>query len=94
MPHITNECLEKFNYSKEIAWPQIEEKYLHNDNVEIIIQVNGKKRSSVSTVKNINENKLLDLITKKQLIDKYLMSGQIIKTIYVKNRIINYIIKS
>ena len=94
MPHITNECLEKLNYSKEIAWPKIEEKYLHNDNVEIIIQVNGKKRSSVSAVKNINENELLDLITKKQLIDKYLISGQIIKTIYVKNRIINYIIKS
>ena len=62
--------------------------------MEIIIQVNGKKRSVISTVKNIDEEKLLDLITKEQSISKYLINGQIIKTIYVKNRIINYIIKS
>ena len=94
IPHITNECLEKLNYSKKIEWPRLEEKYLDDNKVEIIIQVNGKKRSVISTVKNIDEEKLLDLITKEQSISKYLINGQIIKTIYVKNRIINYIIKS
>jgi leucyl-tRNA synthetase len=94
MPHITNECLEKLNYDKEVQWPNIEEKYLNDDRVEIIIQINGKKRNSISTVKNIDEKKLNDLITKEELVDKYLKSGQIIKTIYVKNRVINYIIKT
>ena len=94
MPHITSECLEKLNYSEEVKWPEIEEKYLHNDKVEIIIQVNGKKRSSISTVKDIDEKKLIKLITEEELISKYLESGQIIKTIYVKNRVINYIIKT
>jgi len=94
MPHITNECLEKLNYDKEVQWPNIEEKYLNDDRVEIIIQINGKKRNLISTVKNIDEKKLNDLITKEELVDKYLKSGQIIKTIYVKNRVINYIIKT
>ena len=94
MPHITSECLEKLNYSEEVKWPEIEEKYLHNDKVEIIIQVNGKKRSSISTVKDIDEKKLINLITGEGLINKYLEGGQIIKTIYVKNRVINYIIKT
>ena len=94
IPHITNECLEKLNYNKKIQWPNIEEKYLNDDRVEIIIQINGKKRSSISTLKNIDEKKLNDLIIKEELVNKYLNNGQIIKTIYVKNRVINYIIKA
>ena len=93
MPHITNECLLKFNPNKEIAWPAINNKYLNNKNLEIIIQVNGKKRGSISVQNDVSEKDLINSIKDKKLINKYLVDGNIIKTIYVKNRLINYIIK-
>ena len=93
IPHLANECLEKLDNYKEIKWPDIEEKYLLKETNDIVIQVNGKKRAIITVNKNTPENDIVNQIEDKQLIDKYLNSGKLIKTIYVKNRLINYIIK-
>ena len=94
IPHLANECLEKMNLNKEISWPLIEKKYLIVDNNDIVIQVNGKKRGIISIDKNASEKDVINEIYKKKIIEKYLNNGKLIKTIYVKNRIINYLIKS
>ena len=92
-PHLANECLEKLDNGRDIKWPKVEEKYLLKEVNEIVIQVNGKKRGLISTQKDTSENEIVNQIKKENLIDKYLNSGKLIKTIYVKNRLINYIIK-
>ncbi len=93
IPHLANECLEKLNYNKNIYWPKVEQKYLQTETNNIVIQVNGKKRSIISVEKDIQEEEIINQIKSKQLIEKYLNNGKIIKTIYVKNRLINYIVK-
>ena len=92
-PHLANECLEKFEFNKEIHWPEIEEKYLHQEFTQIVIQINGKKRGLISIKKKTKENEIINQIKEKKLIEKYLNNGKLIKTIYVKDRLINYIIK-
>ena len=92
-PHLANECLEKLDNDRDIKWPKVEEKYLLKEVNEIVIQVNGKKRGLISTQKDTSENDIVNKIKKENLIDKYLNSGKLVKTIYVKNRLINYIIK-
>ena len=92
-PHLANECLEKFEFNKEIQWPEIEEKYLHQEFTQIVIQINGKKRGLISIKKKTKENEIINQIKEKKLIEKYLNNGKLIKTIYVKDRLINYIIK-
>ena len=92
-PHLANECLEKLDNGRDIKWPKVDEKYLLKEVNEIVIQVNGKKRGLISTQKDTSENEIVNQIKKENLIDKYLNSGKLIKTIYVKNRLINYIIK-
>ena len=93
IPHLANECLEKLDNYKEIKWPDIEEKYLLKETNDIVIQVNGKKRAIITVHKNTPENDIVNQIKDKHLIDKYLNGGKLVKTIYVKNRLINYIIK-
>ena len=95
VPHLANECLEKLNNNnfEDIKWPDVEEKYLIKETNVIVVQVNGKKRGIISAEKEATENNIINLIKNKQLIDKYLISGNLVKTIYVKNRLINYIIK-
>ena len=93
IPHIANECLNKSNFSGQISWPIIDKKYLNKETIEIVIQVNGKKRNLISIEKNLQEDQILKRIKEEKLIDKYLKSGELIKTIYVKDRLINYIIK-
>ncbi|WP_143323774.1 class I tRNA ligase family protein, partial [Candidatus Pelagibacter communis] len=93
VPHLASECLEKLEYENEIKWPSVEKKYLQDEFSEIVIQVNGKKRGVISIKKDTNEEEIIDQINKKKIIEKYLYDGKAIKTIYVKNRLINYIVK-
>ena len=93
IPHLANECLEKLNYNKDINWPDVEQKYLNTETTNIVIQINGKKRAIISVENDIQENEIINQIKNKQLIDKYVKNGKIVKTIYVKNRLINYIVK-
>ena len=92
-PHIANECLIQLNYKENIKWPEVNKKYLIEETFEIVIQVNGKKRNIISVEKDVNEKEIINKIKKNKLIDKYLNDGKLQKTIYVKNRLINYIIK-
>ena len=93
VPHFANECLSRFNFDENFQWPTIDKKYLVKDQNLVVIQVNGKKRNTILIGENINEKDLVDLIKNKQLISKYLDNGELVKTIYIKNRLINFIIK-
>jgi len=79
IPHITSECLEKFNDKLKIEWPKIDKNYLIDENCEIVIQINGKKRNIFLINKNKNENEIKEYIEKKMLISKYLTNKKILK---------------
>ena len=94
LPHITNECLSSLEYKELISWPKIDEKYLAETKVEIVIQVNGKKRNALKVQKDMSEDEVKNIINQEKLIEKYLINYEIIKTIFVKNKIINFILKT
>ncbi len=93
VPHLANECLERFDFKGNLNWPEIDKKYLINEKNLVVIQVNGKKRNTVSFEQNLDEKELIDLIKNKGLISKYLDNGELTKTIYIKNKLINFIIR-
>ncbi len=93
LPHIANECLERLKFSGEIKWPDLNQKYIIKESNEIVIQVNGKKRNIILIEKDTEEDKILEKIKETKLIEKYLKDKELIKTIYIKDRLINYIIK-
>ena len=93
LPHLANESLSKFSFKKEYKWPMVDKKYLNQEKNLIVIQVNGKKRDTISISESLNENQLIEQIKNKQLISKYLDNGELVKTIYIKNKLINFIIK-
>ena len=93
VPHLANECLVNFGFKKELDWPSIKEKYLVKNENLIVIQINGKKRNTISVDKSLNEKELVDLIKNQQLVAKYFDNGELVKTIYIKDKLINFIIK-
>ena len=93
IPHFSNECLEKLNIStKNIEWPEIDKKYLEQEIFNIVTQINGKKRKVFSISKSIDEKTLIENIKKDEQIKKYLDNKEIIKTIYIEKKLINFII--
>ena len=93
IPHITSECLNQMDLKNNLSWPEIEKKYLKSDEKIIVIQINGKKRNTIKITNEIEENKLIEKIKEMKLVEKYINNMKIIKTIYVKNKIINIIVK-
>jgi len=93
LPHLASEGLEKLNYKEKLMWPEIEKRYLVKEKCEIVIQVNGKKRKTLIANKDIDEKQLIKTIKDQKLIDKYIDKKTVLRTIFVKQRLINYLIK-
>ena len=94
MPHLSCECLSKLEgddfYSK-VKWPKIKKTLLVDSNVIIVIQINGKKRGLISVKKDIEEKDLVQKAKKIENIDKNLKNKKVVKQIFFKNKIINFI---
>ena len=93
VPHLASECLDEISDKKNHAWPNVNKKYLHNKIFNIVIQFNGKKRGLISTEKSLEEKDLIAEIKQTKELKKFLADSVIIKTIFIKNKLINLIIK-
>ena len=93
IPHIINECLEKIKEKEDVMWPKVDKKFIHSDKCNIVVQINGKKRSLLSVEKNLEEKIIMEKIHNDKSLDKYFLEKKILKTIYIKDKIINLIIK-
>ena len=90
-PHLAYECLEVFNCKDIDKWPNITKNLL--DEIKFAIQINGKTRDIITIKKDAKEKEVDQIIKKNEKIQKYFVDQKISKTIFVKNKIINYIIQ-
>ena len=65
---------------------------LKEDTINIVIQINGKKRGLIQTKPNITEEKLFEIIKNDEKIMKYFDQKNIKKKIYIKDKLLNIII--
>jgi leucyl-tRNA synthetase len=93
VPHLANECLSEVSDTKVFYWPEIEQKYLKVKKNNIVVQINGKKRGLISTEINFEEKDLIVKIKKNKELEKFFENKNIIKSIFIKNKLINLIIK-
>tara|TARA_A100001015_G_scaffold75458_1_gene83741 strand:- start:511 stop:1692 length:1182 start_codon:yes stop_codon:yes gene_type:complete len=91
IPHFTNECLEMIN-SKKLNWPEYDLSMLEEEEVNIVIQVNGKKRGLIKSKKNTTEKDILSMIENDEKIIKYINKIPIKKRIYIKDKLLNIIL--
>ena len=91
IPHFSNECLN--DISKEsIKWPQVSKNELIEDNINFVLQINGKKRAILNVKKDLDEKSLLIEFNKNPETRRFLKNQEIKKTIFVSNRLINIIL--
>ena len=79
--------------SENIEWPEVDQKYLKEETFNIVTQINGKKRKVFSISKSLDKETLIKNIKNDDQIKKYVDNKEIIKTIYIENKLINFIIQ-
>ncbi len=89
-PHLSYECLELLKCSELDNWPEVKGNL--PEEISMAIQINGKTRDIIKTNKNATENEINKIILEQSKAKKFIQDKKIIKTIFVKNKIINYII--
>ena len=92
IPHFVNECLTDLNLHKNIEWPEFDKSKIEDEEINLVVQINGKKRGIIKVIKDIDEEELMKMIKNDKMIEKYLNNVKIKKTIFVKNRLINILI--
>ena len=95
LPHFASECLTILNSKlnlENISWPIYHKALTEDSDCNIVIQINGKKRSLIKLPMNSSESFVVKKAKEELNIKKYLINNNVKRQIYVKNRLINFII--
>ena len=96
VPHITQELWRSIGMTSNLSsesWPRLDEEMLVEYEKEIIVQVNGKLRGKLLVRLNQSEEEIVKVIKSTKDIYKHIEGSVIIKTIYIKEKLINYVLK-
>ena len=95
-PHITEELNEICNLGEKIyksSWPTYDESKLDEDEITIAVQVNGKLRSTINVLKDIDEESLKELALNEENVKKHILNKEIVKVIVIKGKVVNIVVK-
>lgn len=94
-PHIAEELWHDLGHADTVHidhWPEWDEQYLVSDTVKIMVQVNGKLRGEVEVPADSDEETAVTAAKQNDKVQGYLEGQAIEKTIFVKNRLINFVV--
>ncbi len=92
IPHFSNECMELLKEKSDLKWPDVDRQLLIEENINFVVQINGKKRGLIKASRDISEKDLIGLIKKNIEMNKYIKNQEFKKKIFVPNKLINIII--
>lgn len=97
IPHVTLELLKRFENKKlvdiDLSWPQLRKDLLILDEVEIVIQVNGKVRGKMLCSSDSEQQHIEPLALQHENVAKFVDPENLVKVIYIKNKLINLVVK-
>lgn len=96
IPHVTEFLWQKLGNKKDIhtsAWPKANPKLLVESEITIGVQINGKLRSTIKITPGLNDQDVQKVAFADENIRRYTDGKEVIKVIYVPNRIVNIVLK-
>ena len=96
VPHLSEEFWSLLGHSETITyqpWPQFDEGLIQLDEVTIAVQVNGKLRANINIAKDSDEKDVISEAMSLENVEKFTSEGNVVKTIYVPNRLLNFVVK-
>jgi leucyl-tRNA synthetase len=95
-PHLAEELWQRSGHEYSIhnqGWPGWDEEVAKDEEVTLVIQVNGKLRDRIAVPVSITEGEATRLAQDSQRVKSHLDNKKIIKTIYVPGKLVNLVVK-
>ena len=95
-PFIAEDCWKLLNQENSVHsadWPEVKEELTVDNDITIGVQVNGKVREKLNTSRSSDEDQLKLIAFNQDNVKKHIENKEIIKTIVVKERLINFVVK-
>lgn len=94
-PHISEEMWEGFDSGRlgEQQWPNYDESALKRDEVEIVVQINGKIKEKLMVDSNLDKKGLEDFVMSNQKVIEHIDGKNVVKVIPIPGRLVNIVVK-
>ena len=95
-PHIAEELWKRFGHEETItyqAFPEFDEKYLVDDEVEVPVQINGKVKARVMVPADADQDTVVGVAKADERIAELTAGKNVVKEIYVPGRMVNLVVK-
>lgn len=91
IPHVCYELSSELFGLKNFTKIELKNEVFVQDNINLAITVNGKRRAEIEVEKSLSKDEILQIAKKE--VEKWILGKEIIKEIYVPNKLINLVIK-
>ncbi len=95
-PHICEEMWEEIGEKESVAtmsWPKFDEKALVKDEIEIVVQINGKVKEKLNVANNLGREELEKAALDNPKVQALTDGKTVVKVIAVPNKLINIVVK-
>ncbi len=95
-PHLGEELWQKTGYEYSIhnqSWPRWDEALTREEEITLVVQVNGKLRDKVTAPVTISEDEARRLAMVQKRVQPYLEGREVVKVIYVPGKLVNLVVK-
>lgn len=95
-PHICEELWEAMGHSDSVhkqSWPVYNEEYLIADEIEVVLQINGKVRDRMMVPSQVTAQEMETLALASEKVQKAVGEGRIVKVIAVPGKLVNIVVK-
>lgn len=96
IPHMAEEMMshlfEDHKLLAESEWPKADEALLTETKVVIAVQIKGKLRGTIEVAPDMEKEKIIQLAQREKTVSKFLEGKTVLKTIYVPNKIVNFVV--
>ena len=96
VPHITEELWQELGYEGYVydqKWPTYNEEELKKDEIEIVVQINGKNKEKINIPGDATREDMIQIASENEKIKGLTEGKTIVKTIAVPGRLINIVVK-
>ncbi len=95
-PHIAEELWERIGEAPSIfeqPWPEWDEEAAREEEIELVVQVNGKVRAKVMIPAGLGEKEIKEKALSEERVQRFTEGKEVKKVIVVRNKLVNIVVK-